>query len=159
YRHHLLTKAGPLIVFCSHGGAIVAVDAETGQPAWAVRYPRQVEEGSERLTDLAPCVFADGRIYAAPADSRLLLCLDAATGQTLWEREAVEVVHLLGVGHGRLIFTTPKGLRAVGAADGSDRGGWMQPQAGDGVRPMGRGLLIGDLVLWPNEQGVHALRQ
>jgi tetratricopeptide (TPR) repeat protein len=134
------------------------VDADTGDPAWAVRYPRQAEE-SERLTDLTPCVYADGRLYAAPADSTHLLCLDAASGQTLWEREAVEVVHLLGVGHGRVIFTTPKGIRAVGATDGSDRSGWMQPQAGDGMRPIGRGLLIGDLVLWPNEQGVIALGQ
>ncbi len=159
YRHHLLTKAGPLIVFCSHAGAIVAVDADSGQPAWAVRYPRQADEGAERLTGLAPCLYADGRLYAAPNDSKHLLCLDAATGRTLWEREPMEVVHLLGVGQGRLIFTTPKGLRAVGAADGSDRGGWMQPQAGDAVRPMGRGLLIGDLVLWPTELGVYALRQ
>jgi outer membrane protein assembly factor BamB len=161
YRHHLLTRAGPLVVFCSHAGAIVAVDADTGQPAWAVRYPRSSpqEDESEPLTDLAPCLYAGGRLYAAPADARRLLCLDAATGQTLWEREKTAVVHLLGVGQGRLIFTTPTGLRAVAAADGSDKEGWQQPAVGEAVRPMGRGLLIGDLVLWPTEQGVYAVRQ
>ncbi len=36
-RHHLLTLAGPNVVYCSHSGAVVAVDALTGQTAWAVR--------------------------------------------------------------------------------------------------------------------------
>ena len=55
--------------------------------------------------------------------------IDPATGQLLWEREGVEVLHLLGVGQGQVIFTTrtPRaGLRAIRAADGSDRGGWFR---------------------------------
>jgi outer membrane protein assembly factor BamB len=161
FQHHLLTQAGNLLVYCSHTGAIVAVDALTGQPAWAVRYPRHEEEPDDeilepvptkgqiaRARDLAPCLFADARLYAAPADSDRLLCLDPASGRTLWERERLHVVHLLGVGQGRLIFTTTSGLRAVGAADGTDAAGWMLPDTGR-LPPMGRGLLLGDLVLWP----------
>jgi hypothetical protein len=53
------------------------------------------------------------------------------------------------VGEGRLIFATREGLRAVGADDGSDASGWSQPDAGGDLLPMGRGLLVGDVVLWP----------
>jgi outer membrane protein assembly factor BamB len=161
FQHHLLTHAGHLLVYCSHMGLIVAVDALSGHNAWAVRYPRHEEEGDDgllevvpsraqltRARDVAPVVFADGRLYAAPADSDSLLCMDLATGQVLWEREGLRVVQLLGVGQGRLIFTTTSGLRAVGAVDGSDANGWALPDTGT-LPPMGRGILIGDLVLWP----------
>lgn len=161
YRHHLLTLAGPLVVYCSHTGTIMAVDAFSGQPAWAVRYPRGVAEDDDetleviptkaqqvRTRDLTPVLYADDRLYAAPADSDHLLCLDPASGRVLWQRERMRVVHLLGVGRGRLIFATATGLRAVRAADGSDKDGWVMPDS-DVLPPMGRGLLLGDLVLWP----------
>jgi outer membrane protein assembly factor BamB/tetratricopeptide (TPR) repeat protein len=180
FHHHLLTRAGNLLIYCSNAGAISAVDASTGQTTWAVRYPRREEEPDDdllepvptkgqlaRARDLAPCLFADGRLYAAPADSDRLLCLDPLTGRTLWDRERLHVVHLLGVGQGRLIFTTTGGLRAVGATDGGDNGGWMQPDTGR-LAPMGRGILLGDLVLWPTVRSrpagtpgfvVYAVRQ
>jgi outer membrane protein assembly factor BamB len=137
-------------VYCSHSGAITALDALTGKPAWAVRYPSRGDKTADSdpsPRDLAPCLFAAGRLYVAPADYDRLLCLDPATGETLWERGPLEVVHLLGVGEGRLIFTTPTGLRAVGADDGVDA--WALPDGGGSLPPAGRGLLIGDLVLWP----------
>jgi outer membrane protein assembly factor BamB/tetratricopeptide (TPR) repeat protein len=161
YLHPLLTRAGSLLVYCSHSGAIVAVDPASGNTVWGVRYPQETGESDEDTLelvptvragggwhDLNPCLYAEGRIYAAPSDSNRLLCLDPATGQTLWERERLKVVHLLGVGHGKLIFTTATGLRAVGAADGGDATGWSFPDEGQ-LPPMGRGLLLGDLVLWP----------
>ncbi len=181
YRHHLLTLAGTQLVYCSHCGAVVAVDALSGRTNWGIRYPRRTsakDDGDQSAAiswqDLAPVLFAAGRLYVAPADSDRLLCLDPATGRTLWEREAMKVVHLLGVGQGRLIFSTTKGLRAVGAADGSDEAGWIVPDGsdgrtpGDGLTPAGRGLLIGDLVLFPTTQKrsssslqtvVYAIRQ
>ncbi len=176
YRQHLLTLAGSYLVYCSHSGAIVALDAVTGKPAWSVRYPSRgdsplpslpprVGEGGVGASprDLAPCLFADGRLYVAPADYDHLLCLDPATGEKLWDRGPLEVVHLLGVGERRLIFTTPMGLRAVDADDGVDA--WALPDGGGGLAPAGRGLLIGDLVLWPTASKgpgsttVYAVRQ
>jgi outer membrane protein assembly factor BamB len=165
YRHHLLTLAGPNVVYCSHTGAVMALDAATGRHAWGMRYPRKpipLKRDDGPLTDLAPCLAADGRLYVAPADSDTLFCLDPATGQLLWHRDLagrLRVVHLLGVGLERLIFTTPEGLRAVRASDGSDEGGWSLPDVGGKLPPLGRGLLIGDLVLWPTDRGVFAIRQ
>jgi hypothetical protein len=158
-RHHLLTAAGPLLVYASHAGALVALDAVTGRHAWAIRYPGEPSDKSS-LHDLAPCIYSDGRIYAAPIDADRLFCLDAATGQTCWERDRVSVVHLLGVGQGRVIFTTPDSIRAVGSASGSDADGWYQPGGAGRWVPYGRGLLHGDLVLWPTSRfGLQVLRQ
>ncbi len=174
-RHHLLTLAGSQVVYCSHSGAVVALDARTGKRAWGLRYPRRdgrAPEDEPELRDLAPCLFADGRLYVAPNDSDWLLCLAPETGRTIWERRGLDAVHLLGVGQGRLIFTARRnpgtgrsnagGLRAVGASDGSDSEGWSLPDDGGGLAPMGRGLLVGDLVLWPTARspyGVFAVRQ
>jgi outer membrane protein assembly factor BamB len=181
YRHHLLTLAGTQIVYCTHTGAVVAVDALTGRRNWAVRYPRRASGDEAKLRDLTPVLFAAGRLYVAPADSDHLLCLDPATGRTLWvleparvpilggklsELEAIPIIHLLGVGQGRLIFTTSRGLRAVRADTGNSV--WNVPDSGT-LTPAGRGLLVGDLVLFPTNQQrdvlspsetvVYALRQ
>jgi outer membrane protein assembly factor BamB len=162
-RHHLLTLAGSRIVYCTHSGAIVALDEETGKNVWAMRYPGA---GGTTLDpdnpdaagwngDLAPCVYAAGRIFAAPADDKRLLCLDPLTGAVLWEREGIDIVHLLGVACGRLVFTTPRAIRAVGYADGADI--WQMPDVGTRIAPVGRGLLADDLVLWPTSQGLKVL--
>ncbi len=164
YRHQLVTLAGRYVVYASHTGTVVALDARTGHRAWTARYANSVVRtpaGAVVPRDLAPPAYADGRLYVAPADSDRLLCLDLDTGQTLWQRERLEVVHLLGVGHGRLIFTTPRGLRAVMAADGGDASGWQTPPAPDqdGLPAYGRGFLAGDQVFWPTSAGVQVLSQ
>jgi outer membrane protein assembly factor BamB len=156
YRHHLLTLAGPNVVYCNHNGAIVALDSVTGRRAWAVRYPARSAparpDEEPPLTDLSPPLCAAGRLYVAPADTDRLLCLDPTSGRLLWERTRLHVVHLLGVSRAAdgplLIFTTPVGLKAIRALDGSEEGGWTQPSEAK-LPPMGRGLLVGDLVLWP----------
>jgi outer membrane protein assembly factor BamB/tetratricopeptide (TPR) repeat protein len=150
YRHHLLTLAGTNVVYCSHAGAIVAVDAVTGNRSWAMRYASRgplTEEGDPSPRDLAPCVYSAGLVYAAPLDSDRVFCLNADTGRLVWERNRIEVVHLLGVSQGRLLFTTPDGIRAVGATN-KEMKGWSS--ADDGKLPgFGRGLLAGRWVYWP----------
>ncbi len=159
FRHELLTLAGTQLVYCTHDGAVIALDAATGRTNWAVRYPRRTLDREEpELKDLAPVLYAAGRFYVAPADSDSLLCLDPATGCTLWELEPLRVVHLLGVGQGQLIFTTPGGIRGVRADTGAPS--WTVPEIGgisllDGLTPSGRGLLIGDLVLFPTVRPRH----
>jgi outer membrane protein assembly factor BamB len=174
YRHHLLTLAGPLVVCCTRAGSVVALDASTGRREWAVHSRGRVQDFDDRpaLTDLVPCVYADGKLYAAPDEGGCLLCIDAETGRTVWLREAIDVVHLLGVGSRRLIFTTPTGLRAVNSDSGDDKEGWSREArteyGKDGSRsgwsPAGRGFLAGEYVFWPaidpaGNLAVHALRQ
>jgi outer membrane protein assembly factor BamB len=159
-RPHLLTLAGSQLVYCSDAGAVVALDAMTGKTNWGIRYPGRpfsVTGGAPSPRDLAPPVYADGRLFVAPADTNRLFCLDPETGRTLWERDGIEVVHLLGVSEGRLVFTTPDGIRAVGARTGDDRDGWLQPEDGR-LRACGRGLLAGGWVFWPVQDGQLPLR-
>jgi outer membrane protein assembly factor BamB len=153
YRQHLLTLGAGQIVYCSHTGAIVAVDAATGQPTWGVRYPSRGPltadlEPSPR--DLAPCVYAEGRIYAAPLDSDRLFCVDAVTGQVCWEAEEIEVAHLLGVADERVFVATRNGLRALRTTSGQTD--WTQP-----IRPsLGRGLLAGGWLFCPTQDANRA---
>ncbi len=155
-RQHLLTWAGGQLVYGSHSGAIVAVDPWTGQTVWAVRYPSHRPHGSARSPrDLAPCVYDDGRVYAAPLDSDRLFCLEACTGRVLWEREGLEIVHLLGVCRGRVVVTTRQGLHALAAGTGLTL--WQEPSAGT-LAPLGRGLIAGGWVFWPTQDGQLPLR-
>jgi len=168
-RHHLLTLTGSTLFYCSHSGAIVAVDAETGRRLWAVRYPGQAPRtlfGETLPRDPAPCLFSGCRLYVAPLDSDRILCLDPETGQSLWESGPLQVIHLLGVAKGRLIFTaaTPRPcIRAVEAATGKALRSWMQPADGSELKTFGRGVLAGDWVFWPvrsdHRQGVYVLAQ
>src|SRR5205807_1974453 len=66
-RQELLTLAGPVAVYCSHAGKIVAVDATTGRRAWAAAYPGRAVPATDirPQRDLVPCVYADGRLFAA----------------------------------------------------------------------------------------------
>lgn len=163
-QHYLLTQAGPHVVYCTHDGAVVALDAVSGQPAWSARY-RQVKTTVEKQApphDLNPAVYAEGRVFVAPSDSAVLLCYEAATGRLLWERERVSVIHLLGVAQDRVIFSTltPRaGLRAINVLNGSDRGGWFRSGEGEPIHSFGRGLLADEYVYWPTLDDVMVLRQ
>ncbi|OAI46433.1 hypothetical protein AYO44_11425 [Planctomycetaceae bacterium SCGC AG-212-F19] len=165
HRQQLLTLAGNNVVYCTHAGAVVAVDAVTGRRVWAVRYPRRVYrrlDGLPLARDLAPAVYAAGRVYVAPADADRIFCLDANTGRTLWESKPIEAVHLLGVVQGRLIFTTgdrPRGIRGLDAGTGADSRQWMHPEGGHGELPsMGRGVFAGGRLLWPTSEGLRILK-
>jgi outer membrane protein assembly factor BamB len=163
WRHHLLTVAGSLVVYASHSGAIIALDAQTGRQVWAVRYPSQggttfAADGSDTFgwtRDLAPCVHAAGRLYVAPADYDHVLCLDPATGSLLWDHSEIKIVHVLGVARDRLICTLPHGIRAMDAATGVDI--WQMPDLGTSLKTQGRGFLADDLVFWPTSEGLKVL--
>src|SRR5262249_48998784 len=161
HRHDLLTLAGPFVGYCTHSGAIVALDATTGKRAWAYRYPtvppRPLDGTLPR--DLAPCLFAQGRVYAAPADADRMFCLDALTGERIWESSPTHVVQLLGVARGRLFVTLggyPQGIRCYHAARGSPL--WTKPDEGDRATH-GRGFLADRWVFWPTRFGLKVLRQ
>jgi outer membrane protein assembly factor BamB len=157
-RHLLLTLAGSNLVYGSDAGVIVSVDAATGRRAWAYRYSSRglkTDNGDHSPRGITPAVYNSGRVFAAPADYDGILCLDARTGEKLWERKGVEVLHMLGVAKERLILSTaktetwPAGIRALETGTGADIHRWIQPEDGSSLPSYGRGLLAGDWVLWP----------
>jgi outer membrane protein assembly factor BamB len=158
HRQHLLTWAGNQLVYCTHAGAVLAVDPWTGQTLWVVRYASRGgmtadHEASPR--EEAPCVHDDGRLFVAPLDSDRLYCLEACTGRVLWERDGLEVVNLLGSSQGRVLFTTRQGVHAVSAATGLPL--WQQPSDGR-LAGLGRGLIAGSWLLWPTRDAKLPLR-
>ncbi|HEX3149800.1 MAG TPA: PQQ-binding-like beta-propeller repeat protein [Gemmataceae bacterium] len=159
YRHSLVTLSGPNVVYCTDGGTVIALDAISGKPQWEYRYPRNERAIMPRYHDLCPPLADGGRIYAAPADTDRLLCIDAFTGHLIWEREGVEVIHLLGVARGRLIATfggSDRGIRGLNLRTGADSGpnGWTIHDDG-GETTFGRGLVTEEAVVWPTRHGLH----
>jgi outer membrane protein assembly factor BamB len=158
FHQHLLTWAGNQLVYCTHAGAVAAVDPWTGQTLWVVRYPSRAplfSDGGLPVRDLAPCVHDDGRVFVAPADSDRLFCLEACSGRVLWERDGLEIVHVLGATRGRVLLTVRHGLHAVDAATGLTL--WQQPSEGR-LAGQGRGLIAGSWLLWPTHDGKLPLR-
>ncbi|HLW68218.1 MAG TPA: PQQ-binding-like beta-propeller repeat protein, partial [Gemmataceae bacterium] len=161
HRADLLTMAGPFAVYCTHTGLIIALDAATGKRMWAYRYPTARTKPFDGILprDLCPCIFNGGRIYAAPADADRIFCLDATTGENVWESMPANVVHLLGISRGKLFATLggyPQGIRAYDASSGDPI--WTKPDDGDRA-PHGRGFLSDDFVFWPTRRGLKVLRQ
>jgi outer membrane protein assembly factor BamB len=170
----LLTRSLDKVVYCSHSGAILALDAGTGRPCWSRRYPsRGTKLGTSATSPrgLAPAIYSDGRLFVAPADYDRILCLDADTGHLLWESTPLEVLHLLGVAKDRLVFTagivkpavpgmTPSMLRAVETSYGNPVWAVTEKASERDVEPytFGRGLIDGSLVYWPTNRGLFVVR-
>ena len=162
-RHEVLTRAGSNVVFGSHTGVTVALNAVSGKPAWAFRNPPAVRPPNPSPRDLCPPLAAAGKVFVAPADGDALYALDADTGRPAWtSARELQVDQLLGVSRGRLIVTVHstsdrqtgdqnKGVRAFDAATGSDQypGGWRH--VGAALPTHGRGIAGDDLILWPTQ--------
>lgn len=153
----LMSGAGNLLVVATQAGSIVALDNQNGKVVWALRYASQgpwTRLSTPSSRELAAPVVSLNRVYVAPDDSDLLLCLDVNTGNVVWEREILDVVQILGRSQDKLLFTTASGLRTVHAETGSDRDGWIAPAAGR-ASPHGRGLILGDWIFWPTRDPSH----
>ena len=127
-----------------------AVDAWTGQPTWGVRYPSRgplLSDSQPSPRDLAPCVYADGCVFAAPLDTDRLFCIDAVSGEVRWELEGIEITHLLGVARERVYVATRKGVQAIGVNTG--RAAWAAQPSEGRLPSLGRGLLAGSWLYWP----------
>jgi outer membrane protein assembly factor BamB len=154
-KYALLTAAGTNVVYCSHSGAVVALDGTTGRRSWSVRYASRgykLDTGQLTPRSLCPCLYGAGRLFVAPEDYGHVLCLDPATGALIWESSPLEAVHLLGIAGERLVTTcmTPAPcIRALDIVTGNAVREWLQPADGSGLATFGRGLLAGDLVFWP----------
>ena len=139
----------------TQAGAIVAVDADTGRPEWAVTYPAgAIPTGRRLIADRrdsepiwgqrreASLTVEGGRVFAAPADSPRVFAVEASTGIVLWWdalSEATAVTRLLGVarfGDGPTADERPAdgpGRRGSDDDPGDDRSGGTD--LGDPARP------------------------
>ncbi|NUQ61701.1 MAG: PQQ-like beta-propeller repeat protein [Pirellulales bacterium] len=163
--HNLLTLDGDTVYFNTNLGAVAALSARDGRLKWVSLYPR-VRQGDlfkpppYWSRDLNPCVFDRGKLYVAPADSRRIFALDAATGQIVWQTgtEVEAAVHLLGVAGDKLIACGEK-LYWIGTD--AEEQGQVKHVWPDGNEKLGhgRGLLAANLVYWPTREQIYVFDQ
>lgn len=155
--HNLLTLADDILYYCTNLGAVAAVDTRDGSLRWVTTYPRGKNrpygQAAALAPDINPCVYHQGKVFAAPADTSKILCFDAESGQKVWEA-GPPVTHLLGVAKGALIATGNRAW-AIDVETGKIR--WYFPE--NTLSGYGRGLLAGDWVYWPTRTEIHVLDQ
>src|SRR5262249_40051030 len=144
-----LVWTGGLLIYHSPRGILAALDPWTGQKRWALRLPGASGDEPEGTPPEQLSCLADGpRLFVASARHDLLLSADAATGRVVWQRDGLGLKEIWGVARNRVILATARGLRTMGAEDGSDKHGWPTPAEG-ALPSLGRGLLAGGWILWP----------
>ncbi|HVV99739.1 MAG TPA: PQQ-binding-like beta-propeller repeat protein [Planctomycetaceae bacterium] len=158
----LLTLGENALYYATDLGSVAALDPHDGTLKWVVSYPRQ--EDDEARNDpwtvhhgLTPCVFHEGKVYAAPGDANRILAIDAENGVLQWERELDrQVKWLLGVGQNNLIASGDR----LWFLD-SDTGRVVHIEGGRDPEAFGygRGLLVENLVYWPLHDEILVLDQ
>lgn len=162
--HNLLTLVENRIYFNSNLGLVAALDADTGAIRWISRYERfKGKVNANGLSgplhfdrDPAPCVYNDGMLFVAPADTPAIFALDADTGKTMWRQEGLpDTLHLLCVSNSRLIVSGHS-LAALDLATGEIK--WLWPESTSaGIRGMGRGVVAGNEVFWPTRNEIYVI--
>lgn len=163
--NNLLTLHADMLYYNTNAGAVAAVRTHDGRICWLTRYPRATE-GDLLLPpphldrDLVPCLYDRGTLLVAPADSPRIYCLDAFTGQMLWQTgpEVEDAVQLLGVAHDYLIAA---GHRLYWIAVAPPGEGKVKAVWPDGPEKLGygRGTLAGDCVWWPTREKIYVFSQ
>jgi outer membrane protein assembly factor BamB len=167
YTHHLLTLDQGVLYTNTNLGAVAAIDARDGRIRWLTRYPRAPltssnidRSGRYLLRDLNPCLVAQDTVFAAPADCDRIFALDATTGMLLWQTapgHAEDAVHLLGVGADHLLASGDR-LYWIDRYAGRVQARFPERIEAD-LRGYGRGVLVGDNVLWPTRDRIFVLAQ
>jgi outer membrane protein assembly factor BamB len=162
--HNLLTLAGDRIYFNTNFGLVAALDTYDGKVCWLHRYDRHASQpfgGSlpgplHFHRDPAPCLFYNGLLIVAPADTPKIFALDSSTGHTAWTTDALpDALHVLGVVRRNLIVGGNR-LAALDVLSGKMKFVWPESEQA-GIRGMGRGVVAGDEVFWPTRNEIYVI--
>jgi outer membrane protein assembly factor BamB len=162
--HNLLTLAGDRLYFNSNLGLVAALDTNDGSICWLRRYDRRsnqpVAPGSAEplhfSRDPSPCLYHNGLVVVAPADTPDIFALDAVTGQSVWSTNRLpDALHLLGVVRRNLIVSGNR-LAALDVLSGELKFVWPESQQA-GIRGVGRGLVAGDEIFWPTRNEIYVI--
>jgi outer membrane protein assembly factor BamB len=157
--HNMLTLADGTLYLNTNLGAVASLSADDGRIRWLSTYPRAT--GVHLLRDLNPCVHHRGTLYVAPTDSPHIFAFDAMTGLVRWATvpsAMADVVHLLGVAEGNLI-ASGKQLWWLDAETGKVVTSFPATMETGQAQPRGRGLLQGDVVVWPTRNLLYVFNQ
>ena len=103
--------------------------------------------------------FHEGLLFVAPNDCDRLFCIEADSGRVRWQKPQPNVSrwrHLLGVApggdRGQLIISG-NSLWSLDVDTG--REAWKIQATGSTERGYGRGVLAGDVVIWPTREAIQ----
>jgi outer membrane protein assembly factor BamB len=170
--HHLLTLHQGVVYYNTNLGAFAALAARDGKLQWLATYDRgspadEFHVGrkvAHLYRDLTPCVYDNGLVMFAPADSSQIFIVDAAGGRFVGATaksvsgDSTEgAVHLLGVVDDTLIATGDK----VWWISIEKRGRLLLDPFPQGHLPAGygRGLLADGRIYWPTRDEIYVLDQ
>jgi outer membrane protein assembly factor BamB len=106
--------------------------------------------------DPAPCLYKDGLVVVAPADTPDIFALDAETGKAIWKtNELADAIHLIGVAGEKLIVSGNR-LSALDLSSGKIAWTWPESETA-GIRGMGLGLIAGNEILWPTRHEIYVI--
>jgi outer membrane protein assembly factor BamB len=159
--HNLLTLDSDTLYLNTNLGAVAALATENGEVRWLHVYPRvklgdlrKLADTGHFYRDLTPCVVHHDAIVVVPFDSPAIFVLDAATGAMRWSTDAApDAIHVLGV-VGETLWASGDRLYALDVRTGALRGRWPE-QVKPEPRGIGRGVVVGDAVLWPTRHELH----
>jgi outer membrane protein assembly factor BamB len=162
--HNLLTLVENRIYFNTNLGLVAALDADSGDIAWITRYDRLI---SKTFTvgaavplhfdrDPSPCVYHDGLLFVAPADTPTIFALDANTGKMIWQQDQLsDTLQLLAV-VGKHLIASGERIAALDISSGHIDWAWPESDRA-GIRGMGRGVVAGNEIFWPTRSEIFAL--
>jgi len=161
--HNLLTLVGGRIYFNTNLGLIAALDAHTGEICWLHQYQRAGGGfpgtfNSPLYFDRDPssCLYHNGLLVVAPADTPAVFALDADTGRRVWNNDRMaNALHLLGVVKQNLAVSGNR-LWVLDIRSGRERFAWPESEHA-GIRGMGRGVIAGDEIFWPARDAIYVL--
>jgi len=156
--HRLLTLAEDTLYWSTGRGIVAAWSVFDGRPKWLYRYHRDLPATQDDVTrGPEMCLVDRGRLLVAPADSRLMLGLDAATGQLLWTAERPEpALAILGT-VGNDLLVSGNRLWWIDPASGSVAAQWPSARSNETATGFGRGLIAGSHVYWPTKDAIFVL--
>jgi outer membrane protein assembly factor BamB len=161
--HNLLALQGETLYYNTNLGAVAALATAQGRLLWVSLYPRVRHGDVLRMAthwqrDLTPCLYHNGTLYVAPADSPAVLALDAGTGQMLWQIDLEDATQLLGA-EGQWLIASGRQLYWIGLG-GQTRGhlGHVWPNGPEKLG-YGRGVLAAGSVFWPTREKIYVFDQ
>jgi outer membrane protein assembly factor BamB len=153
---HIPAAAEGSVFYNSNDGALVSLDAMTGEIQWAYSYEKFVQVnrrfGRNRGPQKEPpdpCFTAspivrDGQVFVAPSDAFSMYAFDAATGEPLWSQPREGLYYVVGLYNDLLIV---HGERVEARHWQTGEVAWTAPVSG--LEPAGKGCLAGDAVAVP----------
>lgn len=139
------------VVYTAVGGRIYALEKETGNLKW--RYP----QGAPFEANFRSGVILAGNKILAAADNRVLYCVDAKTGEAVWQYNSADSI--LGtpvVAGSKVVFAQPSSINAVSLNDGTEA--WPTPFKMDGTRIYPNLASWNDFAMFPgSDNRLHAL--